>query len=373
MKKIFILLVFPNLLFAQSSFTLIGNANMGDSFHVFLMPVLDTNLYSIKTENDTTKTFANDFEIKGFLQYPQLFRLLFKQNKIESYSDMFFLDTGTQRIKIETTSKVSDGGMKILLEGSATNQEYLKKYMPMFDSVNKRIDKWRHRNCDTGSLDKQKVCLIQSDLEKTAIRQMRDSIFYNYTCRFPESKIIPWLLLYSLYKHGYYSINYQKSFDKIKGVTSPIFSNVIDDELVKQKKKSIGNIFPLVSFIKNNIPKSFAPNCKYTLVDFWFSNCSPCIYQFNTLKSIYVKYKDKGFDIIAISTDNQENISAYKKLLKKNNYQWSQLLDINGAKASLLDIHKFPTNFLLDKDGKVIRVDIEPEVLDFFLQKELLN
>ena len=372
MKKIFILSVLlPKLLFSQNTFTLIGKANMGDSFRVVLMPVIDSNLYSIKVENDTTKIFTNEFEIKGFLQYPQLFRLLFIQKKRESYSDMFFLDQGIQKIKIETTAKVSDGGMKILMEGSATNQEYLKKYMPMFDSVNKRIDKWRYRNCDTGSLDEQKLCLFQSDLEKTDIRQMRDSIFYNYTCKFPESKIIPWLLLYSLYKHGYYSINYQKSFDNIKGFTSPIFTNIINDELVKQKKKSAGTIFPLVNFIKNNIPKSFALNCKYTLVDFWFSNCSPCIYQFNILRSIYAKYKDKGFDIVAISTDSQENISEYKKLLQTNNYPWKQLLDIDGTKASLLDIHKFPTNFLLDRDGKIIRVDIEPEVLDFFLQKKL--
>jgi len=107
------------------------------------------------------------------------------------------------------------------------------------------------------------------------------------------------------------------------------------------------------------------------LVEFWFSGCSPCIAQFELLKSIYMKYKGKKFAIVAISTDGKEKISEYKKIVKSNNYSWKQILDTGGVRAASINIQKYPTSFLLDENGKIINIDITPDVLDRFLKQNL--
>lgn len=112
-------------------------------------------------------------------------------------------------------------------------------------------------------------------------------------------------------------------------------------------------------------------NKKFTLIDFWFSYCGPCIYQFPEYAKLYDEYKSKGFEIIAISTDKTKDISNWKKVINRMNLKWPQYLDENGVEAKKINITVFPTNFLLDNQGKVIQKNIHPEDLAVFLKENL--
>jgi hypothetical protein len=46
-------------------------------------------------------------------------------------------------------------------------------------------------------------------------------------------------------------------------------------------------------------------------------------------------------------------------------------LDMNDKETENLGINAFPTNFLLDESGKIIKRDIEPDQLKVFLEKNL--
>ena len=58
-------------------------------------------------------------------------------------------------------------------------------------------------------------------------------------------------------------------------------------------------------------------------------------------------------------------------ILRQNNYPWKQILDTGGIKTNTIGINKFPSNFLLDQKGKIIAKDINPIVLENYLDSNL--
>jgi len=175
---------------------------------------------------------------------------------------------------------------------------------------------------------------------------------------------------YNLRRYGYKEC-YQKTFEEIALKCPVNISKSLKEVLKLQKSVTVGNIFPLIDFINTNLKTNYIQVNKYTLVEFWFSGCGPCIGQFDSLIKVYDKYKNKKFEILAISIDGQESIPQYNKILDLKKYPWKQLLDSGGKNANTIEIHKFPTSFLLDRNGKILEIDIKPASLEIFLNKNL--
>ena len=74
-----------------------------------------------------------------------------------------------------------------------------------------------------------------------------------------------------------------------------------------------------INFKKQKIVFSKAKN---TLIDFWFSHCGSCINEFPIYKDIYSRYKDKGFEMISISTDETKYIDYWKGIIAKHEIDW---------------------------------------------------
>ena len=127
--------------------------------------------------------------------------------------------------------------------------------------------------------------------------------------------------------------------------------------------------FPNLEIQNKKIFSSLGP--KYTLIDFWFSSCKPCLEQIPVYKKIYTKYKNDGFEIINISSDRTEDISKWKKLITEKELNWVHFLDENGVLTRHYSINKYPTSFLLDSEGKIIKKDSTPEELERFLKENI--
>ena len=94
---------------------------------------------------------------------------------------------------------------------------------------------------------------------------------------------------------------------------------------------------------------------KYVLLDFWAAWCGPCRVANPHLVQIYNRYKDKGFEIVGISLDN--NKEAWIKAIADDKLTWPQMSDLghwNSAAARLYNIRGIPHMILLDRDGKII-------------------
>ncbi|MCG6553731.1 MAG: redoxin domain-containing protein [Candidatus Magnetominusculus sp. LBB02] len=110
---------------------------------------------------------------------------------------------------------------------------------------------------------------------------------------------------------------------------------------------------------------------KVILLNFWATWCTPCRDEMPSMNKLYMKYKDKGLVIIAVSTD--DSIKAVERFLSTCHVDFPVLID-HGMKVSKRQyrINAQPATFLIGKDGKVInRYFGGINWLDDTIQKEI--
>lgn len=104
---------------------------------------------------------------------------------------------------------------------------------------------------------------------------------------------------------------------------------------------------------------------KVVLLDFWASWCGPCRIANKHLIKLYAKYKSQGFEIFGVSVDNSE--AAWKRAVKKDKISWLQVNDRAMGEESIAmkwNISSIPTSYLINKDGKLVGMDLEGKDLE---------
>jgi thiol-disulfide isomerase/thioredoxin len=103
---------------------------------------------------------------------------------------------------------------------------------------------------------------------------------------------------------------------------------------------------------------------KVVMIDFWATWCGPCRGEIPNVVATYQKYHDKGFEIIGVSLDSdQQRLLAF---IKENNMTWPQYFDGQGWSNKLAvkyGIESIPMTFLLDGNGKIIGKDLRGQEL----------
>ena len=111
---------------------------------------------------------------------------------------------------------------------------------------------------------------------------------------------------------------------------------------------------------------------KVLLLDFWATWCAPCKHEMPSVKKVYGKYKDKGFEIVGISLDKSRG--DLDRYLSANNIQWPQYFDgkyWQNEIAVKYGVQSIPATFLIDKKGKIRYKSLRGNQLEVAV-KELL-
>jgi thiol-disulfide isomerase/thioredoxin len=111
---------------------------------------------------------------------------------------------------------------------------------------------------------------------------------------------------------------------------------------------------------------------KYVLIDFWASWCGPCRRENPNVVRAYQKYKNKNFEILGVSLDNDK--SAWLGAIEKDNLIWLHVSDLRGwksASAQLYGVESIPQNYLLDPQGVIIEKNLRGNHLEEVLAKVL--
>ena len=103
---------------------------------------------------------------------------------------------------------------------------------------------------------------------------------------------------------------------------------------------------------------------KVVLIDFWASWCTPCRAANPYIQKLYKKYGKDGFEVFAVSLDVKKE--AWLRAIKKDKLTYTLVTDNTGWNSKVAEqyfVDMLPTNFLLDKTGKIVAINIEGKEL----------
>jgi thiol-disulfide isomerase/thioredoxin len=124
----------------------------------------------------------------------------------------------------------------------------------------------------------------------------------------------------------------------------------------------IGELVPEIELPgkDDSIIKLSSLNGKVVLIDFWASWCGPCRAENPYVQKLYKKYMDSGFEVFAVSLD--VNKALWLKAIRKDRLTYTQVVDYDGWLSKVAEkyfVDALPTNFLLDRAGKIVAINID--------------
>jgi peroxiredoxin len=350
------------------NFTIDGTSNIKKGT-IILELAADSSLYPRNLRNIKADVVNGKFEIKGNIPHPLAYRVSYRGR---SYiSGLFLIDEGHQKLWIDTllNKKVPQISNKIMSHDYRNYLNHFQELTQQYDALNIKWDSIKTQT--NNNIPKDLSFNLNQELKK--LYRLTDSTLLTYVIKNPDSYYALWRLA-ELHQFGFESIFFTIFHSFNKTIQNSLTGKNLYQNLLKGNELTIGKIMPKFKALtqqNDTLSSNFYQNYKYTLVDFWYSNCGPCIAQFKELNEIYTQYQQQNFQIIGISTDRQKEKSKWIAAINKYKLLWPQYWDIDGKESSMYSIQAFPTNLLIDSTGKIIAKNIKPSELYIFLNKSL--
>lgn len=150
--------------------------------------------------------------------------------------------------------------------------------------------------------------------------------------------------------------------DKIREIENQITA-LPQDEATSQSAAENGSTFPQFEgkdLDGNSVDSSLFANNAFTVVNFWFSGCKPCVAELGDLNALNETLKKQGGALIGINVDtldgNADAISTAKSLLESKGASYQNIYFPSDSAAGDFagDIMAFPTTYVIDRSGAIV-------------------
>lgn len=153
----------------------------------------------------------------------------------------------------------------------------------------------------------------------------------------------------------------------IDGCSKPLSSKTVE-KIEDLKRLRVGQIAPeIVS--KDTDGKTIALSSlkgkKVLMVYFWASWCDGCEAENPNIVRLYNEFKDRGFDIYAVSLDKDK--AEWLKAIDKHQFTWTNVSDLREWESEAVkayNVNRTPTIYLLDKDGRIMAKNLRGKELE---------
>ncbi|HEX9828477.1 MAG TPA: redoxin family protein [Flavobacteriaceae bacterium] len=326
---------------------------------------------------DSTSIKDGEFIFTGSIEHPDQVTLVSGGKYIR-----FFLENKDIEIVADATIPVEKyDGIKATITGSASNDLYeeqqatekaimeQKEYAELseLESEYQKAQLERNREESNKLYDALKK---YDDLTNKRSKELLNSKM-EFINSHPNSPVTPEVLGFMFSERFLTMDQMDEIMGKLAGDAKyTSMYRYFDDEYRAIKRTSPGVIAPDFT-LKTPDGNEFSlsqTKGKYVLLDFWASWCKPCRASYPHLKEVYSKYKDKGFEVLAVSTDSDHK--AWKKAIKEDQTTWIHVIDtfnrpgFPSDTGTLYAVPFLPTTYLLDPNGKILAKNLHADELD---------
>lgn len=327
----------------------IEGATDGDT--VFLQTVEGRQLVKLDSAVITNGTFT----FKGTQDTAANRYLTYSPAGAEGMIMDFFLENGKINIKLNGKSSSATG---------TANNDIYQAIRTQLNELDSQMENIYTSMTDTALTDQQREAKGKemSALESKMMEVAKAGISQNITNAVGVH----------LLKSNYYYLDV-KELDPLMPQIPATYSNDatiirIKENVEKMKATAVGQKFtdfemrtPEGKTVKLS---DYVGKGKTVLVDFWASWCGPCRREMPNLVEAYAKYKNKNFEIVGVSLD--QNGDSWKEAIDKLNITWPQMSDLkywNNEGAKLYAVSSIPHTVLIDGDGIILARGLHGEEL----------
>jgi cytochrome c biogenesis protein CcmG, thiol:disulfide interchange protein DsbE len=126
------------------------------------------------------------------------------------------------------------------------------------------------------------------------------------------------------------------------------------DSLMAQIQNCVGRnfVFEKAKGVDGKIYSMKDIKGKTVLINFWFSECRPCVVEFEYLKKLLLQHKGrKDFLLLSFTFDPKEKA---RRTALKYGLQYPIIIVNEETTRQLNCEHGFPTNLIINKAGKIV-------------------
>ena len=117
-----------------------------------------------------------------------------------------------------------------------------------------------------------------------------------------------------------------------------------------------------VSLLSGETLKLQGQRGKPMLVNFWATWCAPCREEMPAMERLYIKHRERGFVLLAVSVDT--DASVVKPFLERYKLTFPVALDAKMDLANAYGVRALPASFLIDRHGYLTALALGPRAWD---------